>query len=64
MQSPAPARGPAGATTVREASGRGDGGEEDVTSKTAKRPGEGAHGAMGGITVLMEFSTRQDVEES
>ena len=61
MQSPAPARGLAGVTTGREASGGGDGGAEDVTSQTARRPGEDAHGAMGGIMVLMEFPARHDV---
>ena len=64
MQSPAPARGPAGATTGREASGGGDGAAEGASSHTIRRPGEYAHGAMGGITVLMEFCTRQDVEEA
>ncbi len=35
---------------------------EGATSHTAERPGEDAHGAMGGFTVLMEFPTRHGGE--
>ena len=62
MQSPAPARGPAGTTTGREASGGGDGGGGGRNLSHGKAAGEGAQGAMGGITMLMEFSTRHDVD--